>query len=124
MSNQRTALKQLGKEERHSFVGTFVRNGGKNGFKGPVTTLLLSDIYTADGEFMTDHLWFNETKGFKDAHLKEGDKVAFDARVSKYTKGYMGRRDFFYDDEAFFKPIEVDYKLSRPTKVKNLSQDS
>ena len=65
-------------------------------------------------EVVTDHLWFNFTKGFSniESQLTEGVEVEFTARVKQYTKGYKGYRDDVY------KPIEVDYKLSHPTKIK------
>ena len=50
-------------------------------------------------------------------NLKIGDKIEFDARVTTYMKGYMGRRD----DVDAAALLEKDYKLSRPTKIKVLS---
>ena len=41
-----------------------------------------------------------------------GGMVEFDARAPTYMKGYRGRRDDVYDA-----PIEMDYKLERPTRV-------
>ena len=106
--------KELEKIEdvRDTFVGTFVRKGTKNGYKGPLPTLLLTNIIRkSDGKHMTDHLWFNLTKAFQKANLKEGDQVQFNARVKEYEKGYKGYR------EDVYVPIEYDYKLSHPTKV-------
>lgn len=98
---------------RDTFIGTFVRTGVKHGYKGveEPTVLLIDIIRKSDGKYMTEHLWFNLTKLFEKADLKEGDKVQFDARVKEYQKGYRGRKvDVYY-------PIEYDYKLSYPTKV-------
>jgi len=104
---------------RKQFTGTFVRYGKKTGFKGyPLTTILLSNVVcTASSKINCDHLWFNLTKEFDNIKLVEGDTVMFDARVKEYTKGYKGHR---YDDDDYMNehPIESDYKLSHPTKIK------
>lgn len=107
----RKELKKMN-EERTSFVGVFERFGIKNGFKGPEKTILLINIKDLNGKNITDHLWFNYTKGFqKLGELKEGDVIQFDARVKKYEKGYKG-----YRDDVFYPPVE-DYKLSHPSKI-------
>lgn len=103
-------------EVRATFTGEFVRFGVKNGYKGPEETLLVKTITDQDGKIVADHLWFNLTKGFQKLNLSEGDLVQFDARVKEYLKGYFGRRDDVY------KPAEIDYKLSHPTKLKVLSR--
>ena len=75
----------------------------------------LKDIIdVSSGKMVTDHLWFNLTKGFEALQLLEGDIVGFDARVTRYLKGYRGRRE----DEL--RPVGVDYRLSFPTKVEKL----
>ena len=94
--------------ERSVFTGVFVRFGEKNGYRGPVTTVLLQNIHDATGKKVTDHLWFNLTKGFAALNLKGGEKIEFRARVKDYLKGYQG------DETAL---MEIDYKLSHPTKV-------
>lgn len=112
----RDKLKQLGDKERYVFTGVFIRDGIKNGYKGPERTLLLSDIKDNYGNYVSNHLWFNYTKGFEKANLHEGDTVQFTARVSEYEKGYKGKRWDVY------KPIEIDYRLSYPTQIKNLGK--
>ena len=102
-------------EERARFKGTFERFGAKTGWKGrPETTVLLREIHDSAGAPVCDHLWFNLTKAFAALDLQPGDTVAFDARVKEYVKGYLGRRDDVY------KPVEIDYKLSHPTKVRKV----
>lgn len=110
----RKELKDIGKQERHTFSGVFVREGLKSAYRGlPLPTVLLKDIRLKDNDkIITDHLWFNKTKGFEALNLKEGDIVQFDARVDSYTKGYQGHREDVYSY------IEKDYKLSYPTKIK------
>jgi hypothetical protein len=110
----KTGLKEQGIGTRTTFRGTFERLGTKNGYMGPEKTVLLKDIENIGGKIICDHLWFNLTKGFSRLGLRQGDVVEFDARVTKYEKGYKGRRWDVY------KPIETDYKLSHPTKVKKV----
>ena len=97
---------------RGTFIGTFARFGTKSGYRGPEPTLLLKDVRDGQDKLMTDHLWFNLTKGFGALGLLEGDIVRFDARVKWYLKGYLGRREDVWDA-----PVEEDYKLSHPTRV-------
>ncbi|MCL2813861.1 MAG: hypothetical protein FWD23_04600 [Oscillospiraceae bacterium] len=99
-------------EERETFTGIFVRFGIKSGWRGPEKTVLLCEIKNAENKLVADHLWFNLTKSFEKLNLQENDVVQFDARVKEYEKGYKGYRDDVY------KPIEIDYKLSHPTKIK------
>lgn len=106
----REALEKL-KGKRKRFSGTFDRYSLKTSFRGlPKQTLLLRDVENPAGDIVTDHLWFNLTKGF-DAlgDLYPGDVVAFDARVTPYEKGHVNR-----DDDL----REMDYKLSHPTKLR------
>lgn len=98
---------------RRKFRGTFVRYGQKAGYKGTLTTILLTTIEdVASHKIVTDHLWFTMGKRFKLLELKHDDLVEFDARVTTYYKGYRGNRD----EEMH--PIELDYRLSFPTKLK------
>lgn len=99
---------------RGKFSGVFVRYGKKTFKAHETTTLLFRNITALDtGRFMTDHLWFNLTTGFSElGELAPGDVVKFEARVTRYVKGYRGFRNDVDD-----RPVEVDYKLSHPTKV-------
>ena len=108
--------KELGRlnGERKTFVGTFERFGTKSGWRGDEPTVLLTSIRNGTGQPICDHLWFALTKGFESLDLQPGDVVQFDARVKEYVKGYFGWR------EDVFKPAEVDYKLSHPTKARKL----
>jgi len=97
---------------RRTFKGTFVRFGLKSGYMNVEKTVLLKDIIEeATGKVVTDHLWFSLGKRLALLNLQEGDVVSFDARVTKYVKGYRGRR------EDVDKPVMVDYRLSHPTKL-------
>jgi hypothetical protein len=102
--------------ERLRFVGTVGRFGTKPAYRGPaIRTILLLDVHR-EGEpdqILTDHLWFNCGTTFDRLGLRPGDKVSFDARVSRYEKGYTGRRAW-ETGEAW---SETDYRLERPTKA-------
>jgi len=104
---------------RETYKGTFVRIGAKRGYRGDEPTVLIENILTVDGEHVTNHLWFNLTKGFKEADLQLGDIVMFNARSKEYEKGYKGRRW-----DVFDKPIRKDYKLVYPTNIKVLKRSS
>jgi hypothetical protein len=98
---------------RRRFQGTVDRFGQKAGWKYTLTTVMLKDVSDcASQKVVTDHLWFTLLKRFESLNLIIGDVISFDARVTKYLKGYQGRRD---DD--YVKPMEVDYRLSFPTKL-------
>ena len=85
----RKELKDIGKQERHTFSGVFVREGLKSAYRGlPLPTVLLKDVKLKDSDkIITDHLWFNKTKGFEALNLKEGDIVQFDDMTSVCVDG-------------------------------------
>ena len=96
----REELRTIGSKGRHVFTATFVIFGFRN-----------------DSKIVSDHLWFDLTKGFSGANLSPGDVVEFCARVSAYEKGYKGHKD-----DVLNRPIERDYRLSRPTKIKKIGK--
>lgn len=115
----REKLEQLGSKSRFKFSGKFIKYGFKysdHNKTHAAPTILLGDIklIVIDDEIvMTDHLWFNLTKGFKSLGiLTENDIVSFYGRITNYTKGYQGIRP------GINKPIHTDYKIERPSKVK------
>lgn len=95
--------------KRRRFEGTFERFGTKTAYKGPPlkTLILLNvvDVYTRDE--ICDHLWFTVGKQLDRLNLKEGNVIRFDARVTRYWKGYVNRDE---DNR------EIDYRLSFPSK--------
>lgn len=99
---------------RRKFRGTFDHYGTKSGWQGrSLRTLLLLNIEDClTHQIVTDHLWFNETKGFAAANLQKGNVVSFYARVTEYRKGYRGRCEEVYDH-----PIETDVRLSFPNRL-------
>ena len=84
----REKLKAI-EEVRDVFYGTFQRTGRKG--RGH-RTVLLTNIYDCNMKLMTDHAWFNLTKGIEDlGRLNPGDQLKFRARVKEYRKGSMRR---------------------------------
>lgn len=113
----RRELKAIGNQERHTFIGEFIREGFKTSYRGLLeTTILLRNIRLVETDkVVTDHLWFSKTKGFEALNLKEGDIVQFNARVDTYKKKHKG----YWDEEAY---LMNDYKLSYPTKLRKITK--
>lgn len=105
---------------RSTFTGIFVMEGSSKGLKdyrNNKTTMLFRDIRDIEGHFITDHVWFIQIKEFKKLKkLKPGDTVQFDAKVTPYIKGYRGNLENIIER----KPIEFDYTLTYPSRVKKL----
>ena len=111
----RRALKSL-EGVRTAFRGTVVQFGMKSGYTGQdLPTLMLKDVMDGTGNVVTDHLWLSIGKQLAALHLQRGDVIAFQARVTAYEKGYKGYR------EDVYKPIEIDYRLSNPTKITKIA---
>ncbi len=108
--------------KRMTFIATFERYGKKTNFKGyKEETLLFLNVCDLAKNKMADHIWFTMNKQFrKIGELKQGDTVQFDARIKGYYKGYNG----YKEDVSFEKPVEYDYKLSHPTKIKKIGQQT
>lgn len=108
----RSNLKRIN-EKRMVFQGVFERYGLKSNWHGfPVKTILLKDVRDSSSRVVTNHLWFNYTKGFQAlGDMEAGDVIEFNARVKEYVKGYINNRR--YIDER-----TIDYKLSHPTKIR------
>lgn len=113
--NTRVNLMKKGNNKRYRFSGTFEKYGFKYTDRyrtHAAGTVLLIDIKDEDGIVVTDHLWFNLTKGFRSLGiLSPGDVISFNGRVKPYQKGYLGHR--FGKTQS----CTTDYKIDRPTKV-------
>lgn len=107
--------------QRFRVTAVFERWGQKKGYRGRrLRTLLLRDVRLAEtGEVLTDHLWFTSGATWECLGLERGDKVAFDARVTWYEKGYVGARAE-RKGEAW---SDIDYRLERPTKAEVIFDD-
>lgn len=103
---------------RRRFQGTVDRFGVKAGWKYPLTTVMLKNVSDCmTKKIVTDHLWFVLHKRFASLDLGIGDVVSFDARVTKYLKGYLGRRHDEDEDAWAERMPQEDYRLSFPTKL-------
>ncbi|MFL5772834.1 MAG: hypothetical protein ACJ75F_06740 [Flavisolibacter sp.] len=103
------------RNKRESFTATFIRFGSKQHHRGTTaTTLLFQGVKNAAGITVADHLWFTMTKGFEQCGLHPGDHIAFEARVTSYSKGYKGL-------PKEIRKTSQDYKLSHPTKITKLN---
>lgn len=104
--NMRVELCKM-EENRDTFVGAFKRVGSK---PGGYTTILLTDIFNLKDptKILSDHSWFNFTKGFSElGHLTEGDLIQFCARVKKYEKSAdSGGKTFDY---KFSMPLGIQF---------------
>jgi len=98
--------------ERRSFRATFVRFGSKRGYQGykEETILFRNVVDLSTDKLITDHAWFNLTKGFERLKLNPGTQVTFDARVKEYHKGYVNGR-YGLDNR------KKDFRFSHPTNV-------
>lgn len=99
--------------------GVFRRLGRKQDFRGAEEgiTVLLSPVLLPDGSLVSDHLWFNMTRGFAALDLRRGMVVELSARVARYKKltHDWGRGT---DD-----PISEDLKLVRPTGLRVVGRE-
>lgn len=104
---------------RTTFGGIVAQFGMKTGYMGrDLPTLMLKDVMDSSGNLVTDHLWFLVGKQLAALHLQIGDVISFHARVTTYEKGYKGYR------EDVYKPIEIDYCLSNPTRITRIASAS
>lgn len=98
---------------RGEFSATFVKLGTKRNYKGySEETVLLKNVRsTENNSVVADHLWFSYTKGFQSIVLTPGVVIIFNARIKKYTKGYVNKRIGMNERKE-------DYKLSHPTQIR------
>ena len=81
------------------------------------TTVLIRDI-KVDRELVADHQWFRLNQGFEGLDLEEGDTVIFNANVSAYIKGYLGKDKQLRKERS----VQVDYQLTDLTNVSVLKK--
>ena len=98
---------------RTKFTATVDRFGFKSAYRGPdIPTVCLINISDATGLIKCEHIWLTVGKQLQALRLMPGQSIAFDARVTKYQKGYRGHRD-----DVFDRPVQTDYRLSNHTRV-------
>lgn len=93
----REELRTIGSKGRHVFTATFVRFGFRNGYIGPVKTMLLQDV-TLDSKIVSDHLWFDLTKGFSGADLSQAMWLSFAQGLVLTRKDTRGTRMMYLID--------------------------
>ena len=103
--------------KRMRFTATVSRFGSRTNYAGgKLPTILLQKLRLEKSKkVLADHIWLTSGKWSK--QLNVGDTFSFDARVTRYEKGYKGFRD--HPDSA---PIEDDYRLDRPTRIQVLQR--
>ena len=112
-----TQLRKLA-DKRMPFTAEFERYGSKPGFRRErVRTILLLNVRRAGtDEVVFEEQWLNETKEFAAlAPLRQGDRVAFDARITPLARSPLLIGDYLSNT------LSLDYKLRWPTKVRKLS---
>lgn len=94
---------------RGEFAATYKEPGERTsrGYIKPM--LLFVNVCDEQGEEVTDHLWFAKTPSWDALNLQPRDRVKFEARVSRYMKGYHDNR-------------QMDFKLAYPRHIRVLSQ--
>ena len=105
---------------RMTFVGIFWKYGTFSNRIGTGRTILLRSVKDINGHTFANHVWINYTAGFDAVgEFKTGDLVHFEATVSEYVKGYMGGKI----EGRLKRPLQVDYRLKYPRKVKLLQNN-
>lgn len=99
--------------DRDRYRGVFERFGAKQGFRDTQETVLLRSIVDAEGNAVTDNLWFNLTKAFEALHLQFGDLVEFRARSEPVVKSQVRWK-------GVPPTMHVEYRLTRPTMVRKV----
>ena len=105
---------------RMTFVGIFWKYGAFSNRRGTGRTILLRSVKDINGHTFANHVWINYTAGFDAVgEFKTGDLVQFEATVFEYVKGYRGGKI----EDRLKHPLQVDYGLKYPRKVKLLQNN-
>jgi hypothetical protein len=95
-------------------LAVYARTGNKRPGRKAHSTVLVTDVYDADtGAYLTDHLWFNQGRVWRSAHLVPGDIVTFTARVIEYRTGYWGANRV----RKYLEPPRSDFRLTPPAEL-------
>lgn len=82
--------------------------------------LLFEEVHHAEtGEHLAGHLWINDNDTLRDAQLKPGDKVEFDAFVVTYVR-YSGKKAKSFRNRGgsdYQQPGRLDYTLRDPLNL-------
>jgi len=106
---------------RMTFTGLFWQYGAFCNRRGAGRTILLRAVRDLNGKEFADHVWINYTAGFDIiGEFQRGDLVQFEATVSEYVRGYLGEKI----EDRLKHPLQIDYRLKYPRKVKLLQTNS
>lgn len=100
----REKLKELGSDRRYTFIAKIKLFSFKKGFinRLPLKTVLLVKVM-CEGKQVANHVWLTCGRRIYALLPQVGQWLKFDARVTKYLKGYNKNKE--------------DYRLSYPTKI-------
>ena len=103
----RERLKALKNKKRPTFSATFQRFGrSKNNAGEQFETALLINV-RYKGKIIASHIWITEVKQLKKLNPQKGDVIQFEATISCYLRGYLGKDQ----SRNHSKRIELDYDL-------------
>jgi hypothetical protein len=106
--------------KRASFIATVCRRDSFPTTKGWMRKVLLKHIQDGQHKLITDHVSVTDRSSLElIGFLKDGDLIAFSARIQKYLRGYKGE-----DIDLRLKhPVSVDYMLCDLQDVRKLNLD-
>ena len=91
MNNYNSFTKYIG--QSRMFKGYVSKKGNRKLYHGKISeTVLLENIVDLEsGTLFRDHLWFELVPEFKKMNLVVEDMITFEATITTYMKGYMGK---------------------------------
>ncbi|GAB6283978.1 MAG: hypothetical protein STSR0009_01770 [Methanoregula sp.] len=115
----RTGLQSL-EGKKGTFIATFCRRDSFPTTQGWMRKVLLKHIQDGKHNPVTDHVSVTDRNSLElMGFLKDGDLIAFSARIRKYLRGYKGE-----DIDLRLKhPLSVDYMLCEVQDVRKLNLD-
>lgn len=106
--------------KRATFIATFCRKDCFPTTQGWMKKVLLKHIQDGQHKSITDHVSITDRSSLElMGFLKDGDLIAFSARIRKYLRGYKGE-DI---DLRLNRPLSVDYMLCDVQDVRKLNLD-
>ena len=106
--------------KRATFIATFCRRDTFPTTQGWMKKVLLKHVQDIQNKLVTDHVSVTDRSSLElMGLLKDGDLIAFSARVRKYLRGYKGE-----DIDLRMKhPLAIDYMLCDVQNVRKLNLD-
>lgn len=108
-------LAKVEKYDRYLFYGTFDRAALRYlPYKGKCIVIVITNVRDQYGNYVCNHVEFNDIKGFDRLHLEPGDGVSFRARVVACQNAEDAMYGFINKYTGIY------YRLMNPTKVTKL----